>query len=220
MMTPREGVEKLIENTLRRLQKLKEQQALKGINSPPELLIEIEDLEADIEQLQTKLQQLEEYETAEQAKIYILASIPGGWSANSYEALADSNRLDEALAKVSQPDEMIFVSLSHFLHDTHQLRTSALASIAFIDLARAGSEILQDIALVRTYLPANVFILYTSDHEYQKLKDEVPVEWASQFEHYYKLRKGREFVFETELRRILDIARTTAFQKRETINKL
>lgn len=219
-MLPRKGVENLIEISLRRLQKLKEQQALRGINSPPELLIEIEDLEADVEQLQAKLQQLEEYETAQQAKIYILASIPGGWSANNYEALADSKKLEEALAKVSQPDEMIFVSLSHFLHDTHQLRTSVLASIAFIDLARAGSAILQDIALVRTHLPANVFILYTNDREYQKLKDEVPVEWASEFERYYKLRKGREFVFETEVRRIVDIARITAFQKREAINKL
>jgi hypothetical protein len=219
-MLPRKGVENLIEISLRRLQKLKEQQALKGINSPPELLIEIEDLEANIEQLQAKLQQLEEHETAQQAKIHILASIPGVWSASSYEELADYKKLDEALAKVRQPDEVISASLSEFRHDNYQLRTSALASIAFIDLARAGSEILQDITLVRTSLPAIVFILYTTDREYQKLKDEIPVEWASRFEHYYKLRKGRELIFETEVRRILDIARTTAIQKREAINNL
>lgn len=51
----RENNQKLIKAKFRRLQKLKEQQSLKGINSSPELLIEIEDLESEIEQLQTKL---------------------------------------------------------------------------------------------------------------------------------------------------------------------
>ena len=44
--------EKLIEIHQRRLQKLKEQEAYKGQNTPPEILLEIEDLEAKIANLQ------------------------------------------------------------------------------------------------------------------------------------------------------------------------
>ena len=43
-MLSRADIKKLIELDTRRLQKLKEQQALKGINTPPEVLIEIEDV--------------------------------------------------------------------------------------------------------------------------------------------------------------------------------
>lgn len=42
-----EHFQNLINGKIRRLQKLKEQQSLKGPNAPPELLIEIEDLEAE-----------------------------------------------------------------------------------------------------------------------------------------------------------------------------
>lgn len=46
---------KLIATHSRRLQKLKEQQALFGIDTPPHLLLEIEDIEAEIEKLQADL---------------------------------------------------------------------------------------------------------------------------------------------------------------------
>lgn len=51
----RENNHKLLKIKTRRLQKLKEEQSLKGLNSPPELLIEIEDLEVEIEQLHDDL---------------------------------------------------------------------------------------------------------------------------------------------------------------------
>ena len=38
----------------RRLQKLKEQQALKGLSTEPEILIEIEDIEAKLQEFQTR----------------------------------------------------------------------------------------------------------------------------------------------------------------------
>jgi len=44
--------DKVLDLKKRRLQKLKEEQAIKGINSPPEVLIEIEEIEAEIIQLQ------------------------------------------------------------------------------------------------------------------------------------------------------------------------
>lgn len=58
MVRPEE-LRRLIDRHQRRLQKLKEQQALKGNNAPPELLIDLEDTEAIIEQLQTQLNALE-----------------------------------------------------------------------------------------------------------------------------------------------------------------
>ncbi|MCL4300063.1 MAG: hypothetical protein KJ077_30295 [Anaerolineae bacterium] len=222
-MPIRADIEKLIELNLRRLQKLKEQQALKGLNTPPEVLIEIEDIEAQLEQLQTHLSQVIEADRAAEATLYILASIRGSWSAGSYGELAHYKKLEAALKRVSRPDEAVFTSVAELRHDTPQLRRPfaeneprpVLAGIAFVDLAQPGAQILEDMALVRTYLPAVVFILYTSGAEYKRFKDEAPPEWAGQFEHYYKLRKGGELVFEAKVREILDIARATALQKKE-----
>lgn len=53
--TPLEDVRRLIYRKQRRLQKLKEAQALKGPNTNPEILIEIEDLEAELDELQNQL---------------------------------------------------------------------------------------------------------------------------------------------------------------------
>lgn len=51
-------IEKLITNHQRRLQKLKETKALKGINTDPELLIEIEDIEAELKKLEAEQDKL------------------------------------------------------------------------------------------------------------------------------------------------------------------
>jgi hypothetical protein len=58
-MSRQDDIKKLVHNYSRRLQILKEQQALRGINTPPEIVIEIEDIEAKIEKLQTELVELE-----------------------------------------------------------------------------------------------------------------------------------------------------------------
>ncbi len=58
-MSNKEGLQKLIATKNRRLQKLREQQAVKGISSDPSILIEIEDLEAEIDQHETKLKEIE-----------------------------------------------------------------------------------------------------------------------------------------------------------------
>lgn len=59
----------LIANHTRRLQKLKEQQALEGLEASPKLLIEIEDLEAKVMGLQTELEELERVEAPPQAGV-------------------------------------------------------------------------------------------------------------------------------------------------------
>ncbi len=54
-MSRKTDLQQLIINHTRRLQKLKEQQALKGHDAEPALLIEVEDVEAQLERLQTEL---------------------------------------------------------------------------------------------------------------------------------------------------------------------
>ncbi|MCB0194570.1 MAG: SAVED domain-containing protein [Anaerolineae bacterium] len=57
-MASKEQIQKLIFNNNRRLQVLKEQQSLKGYNVAPETVLEIEDIEASIQSLQTQLTEL------------------------------------------------------------------------------------------------------------------------------------------------------------------
>jgi hypothetical protein len=57
-MPRQDDLEKLIIEHTRRLQKLKEQQAKYGITTEPHILIEIEDIEAKINELQTELAEL------------------------------------------------------------------------------------------------------------------------------------------------------------------
>ncbi|MFX0204175.1 MAG: hypothetical protein ACFFCW_49385 [Candidatus Hodarchaeota archaeon] len=59
-MSRRDEIEKLITELNRRLQKLKQQQARKGIDTPPQVEIEIEDLEKELEQLQMELEAVPE----------------------------------------------------------------------------------------------------------------------------------------------------------------
>ncbi len=56
-MSRKTDIQKLIRTYHRRLQKLKEEEALKEISAPPEILIEIEDIEDKLDQLEVALQQ-------------------------------------------------------------------------------------------------------------------------------------------------------------------
>lgn len=71
-----EDIKKLINRHQRRLQKLQERQASQGINTPPEVLIEIEDIERDLGKLrgqleaqQTQFQQMLDLAPSEDAQI-------------------------------------------------------------------------------------------------------------------------------------------------------
>lgn len=59
-MSSQNDLKRLIINYQRRLQKLKEMQALQGINTAPETLIEIEDIEAELEKFQLALKALQD----------------------------------------------------------------------------------------------------------------------------------------------------------------
>ncbi len=57
-MSRKDDIERLILEKCRRLQILKQRQAQRGINTPPEDLIEIQDIEAEIEELKAQLSDL------------------------------------------------------------------------------------------------------------------------------------------------------------------
>jgi chromosome segregation ATPase len=59
-MSRRDDIRKLITEHHRRLQKLKEKEARFGISTSPEVLTEIEDIEAEIKRLQGELESLED----------------------------------------------------------------------------------------------------------------------------------------------------------------
>lgn len=75
-MSQKDDIKKLISNHGRRLQKLKEQQALHGTSTDPKILIEIEDIGAELERLQTELEKLED--TDEILVTLPLGQIAGG----------------------------------------------------------------------------------------------------------------------------------------------
>jgi sRNA-binding carbon storage regulator CsrA len=58
-MLREDDIRNLVTHDSRRLQKLKEKQAKFGINTPPEILIEIEDIEAKISEAEADLKSLE-----------------------------------------------------------------------------------------------------------------------------------------------------------------
>ncbi len=57
-MSRKDDINKLIANYRSRLQKLKEQRALQGMDTPPHILAEIESIEVEVEKLQTELSEL------------------------------------------------------------------------------------------------------------------------------------------------------------------
>ena len=59
-MSQKDNLKKLIKNHHRRLQILKEQEALHGLDVPPKILMEIEDIEAKIADLQKRLAEAED----------------------------------------------------------------------------------------------------------------------------------------------------------------
>ncbi len=63
-MSRKQYLQRLLANHTRRLEKLREQQALAGYSTNPEILLEIEDIESEIQRLQQALAALKEADTA------------------------------------------------------------------------------------------------------------------------------------------------------------
>ncbi len=65
-MSRKDEIQRLINHHSRRLQKLKEQQAIQGLNVHPQILMEIEDIQEEIQQLRIDLTSLTEEDEHEQ----------------------------------------------------------------------------------------------------------------------------------------------------------
>ena len=96
-MTTAADTQKLIERRTRRLQKLKERQATQGISTPPEVLTEIEDIQAELEKLRETL-------ATEQDRLQQTLTDLGGLSSPVAgpieQRLAEIKRLLQTLAAV------------------------------------------------------------------------------------------------------------------------
>lgn len=68
-MSPQEVIKTLIVTHQRRLEKLKVQQAELGISTPPEILTQIEDIELEIEGLQTQLEEIKSDEAEDVSEL-------------------------------------------------------------------------------------------------------------------------------------------------------
>lgn len=67
-MSRQHDIEQLIKKHLRRRQKLEEQSAVQGISTPPDVLIEIEDITEKIAQLEVELSEIEQEESKSPSK--------------------------------------------------------------------------------------------------------------------------------------------------------
>lgn len=97
-MSRRDDLQQLIINYGRRLQKLQEQQALMGLDTPPHILIEIEDIQAKMVELEEKLAALAEADLA--------VEIP--YSAPEQQAQPQVQPASQSSPQPSPP-QMIFV---------------------------------------------------------------------------------------------------------------
>ncbi|MCP4707583.1 MAG: toll-Interleukin receptor [Planctomycetes bacterium] len=111
-MSREDDIKKLISDHNRRLQKLKEQQARFGWNTPPEILNEIEAIEAKLEQLQTELEEPESVGKSSPPTITIgrgkrlqqqITELQRQWDVFS-EIIS---HLRQAMALESRPDEKL-----------------------------------------------------------------------------------------------------------------
>lgn len=106
-MSEADGIRKIISDKSRRLQKLKEQEALYGISVDPRILIEIEDLETQLEELQTQLAALE---SGTSARVSSTAPSPSSFRQIKIESL--QQRRDDLFAEFEAANKQLRNALS------------------------------------------------------------------------------------------------------------
>jgi len=129
-MSRKDGIKQLIKNHNRRLQKLKEQQALSGYATPPEILTEIEDIKEILDELNAKLEQeIDSYDLSGKTlggKYVITRLLGQGAIADVYQAnqtdvfrpvalkiIRDDRRNKEALIERFHNEAIIAANLNH-----------------------------------------------------------------------------------------------------------
>ena len=150
--------------------------------------------------------------------VYVMGTVRGGFSESGHTETSGAPELDEALSRLTTPDEIYFPGLSTAYHldlRLHQPVKPSIASVAFLNLSLPSKDIPGEMALVRRYLPTTIFVLYTDGDELTKFGRDAPAALSSRLGHFYVLPKGRGEKFDTQLRRILDDAKAAALQRRD-----
>ncbi|MBN1217349.1 MAG: hypothetical protein JXM69_00355 [Anaerolineae bacterium] len=112
-MPDEQDMKKLLINHQRRLQKLKEKQVLLGLASPPELLIEIEDIEKEIGQFESNLEAL----------------VSGDEFSQTALTKVLTSRLDRVESKIREEDKALFQSFWQLAEDEPLFCAVSTASI-------------------------------------------------------------------------------------------
>jgi hypothetical protein len=131
-------------------------------------------------------------------------------------AISDQAKLIDALNSVRRKHEEIinpeFASGYHF-------GGSTLACVAFIDLANRPTVVLKQLEDYRQVFPQFVFVLYYSQSEFKRLRNELPSRDFKPFLHYFRLLKSDDSTFSASVRAALDKAAALAYKKRHKIQR-
>jgi hypothetical protein len=85
--------------------------------------------------------------------------------------------------------------------------------VVFLDLAIPVIEVPKQILILRTYLPAAVFVLWCTNEEYDRAVRELHSEWADRFGHFFRLVKTTRDNLDRRVRTVLDQAKQRAQAK-------
>jgi hypothetical protein len=114
-MSEADDVKTLIQTKSRQLQKLKEREALLGISTDPATLIQIEDLEAELDELQAKLAALESGASVRVSSTATSFSPADGASASSFRQIKIKSlqqRRDDLFAEFEAANKQLRNALS------------------------------------------------------------------------------------------------------------
>ena len=117
-------------------------------------------------------------------------------------------------------DEILFGGLSTAYHLDLRLHDDVkpnIGTVVFLNLSLPPKDIPGEIRWVRSYLPFAVFVLYTDDAEFQRYKNEAPMDLVDRLPHFHILRKGEGPSFVAAVRKVLDEAKVTAIRRRDEV---
>ena len=140
-MNRQDDIKNLIRNHNRRLQKLKEQQALHGLDAPPKISLEIEDIEAELEQLMEMLHR----QLPVLAERYQVESLGVFGSYVRHEQSPESD-LDVLVTFYEPPSLLKFIELENYLSDNLGVKIDLVMKDAL--KPRIGERILQEAVAV------------------------------------------------------------------------
>ena len=162
-------IEKLIINYDRRLQKLKQSKALQGLSTDPKILLEIEDIEAEIKRLQAELEQSEN-PVGDTRKRQIEISLEADFSKLSSDVRTTAIRSLARLLNI--PEERIRMIEVRKGSVILRLELPQEAAERLMELHEAGKSIILDLGIqkakvtnVRYGQKPQIFLCYSREDE-------------------------------------------------------